>query len=315
MEIQENISLKDKNWFQTGGNARFYCEPQEETDFIDALKFAKEKNLEAFILGEGANVLISDEGFDGLVIRPRNRQFEVENKGEDVYVTAGAGMKVQELIDLCLDKNIGGLEEFSGIPGTVGGSVFINIHYFEFLLSKFLVSAKVLNLETLEFNDVDNDWFRFGYDYSKLSEGEFILISATFKCTVLLEARTNYEKGRSFEIIRQRNARYPKSHTCGSFFRNFKEEDSCYPNIPEINGRKMIYIAYYLDKLGVKGDLKVGNAIVSSQHANMLVNQGGATSHDIIQLAQKMQSLVEEKYGFKPVSECVLVGFKENPLF
>ena len=133
-----NVSLKDKNWFGVGGEARFYCEPHTGQEFEQALAFARERSLAIVVLGEGANSLISDEGFDGLVIRPQMRSVHIIDLDEQsVLVEAGAGVSLGALISHCLDNNITGLEEFSGIPGTIGGSVYINVHYFEFLLSQF----------------------------------------------------------------------------------------------------------------------------------------------------------------------------------
>jgi len=96
------------------------------------------------------------------------------------------------------------------------------------------------------------------------------------------------------------------SNTCGSFFRNFHENEVPFL----INGKKMLFVAYYLDKLGIKGELAVGNAVVSHQHVNMLVTRTGATSADVINLAKTMQAMVKEKFGIVPHAECRLVGFK-----
>ena len=134
--IQTNISLKDKNWFKTGGNAAYYAEPSTVEEFQLSLAFAREFSLPIFVLGEGANILISDEGFEGLVIRPALKKITIiEQTATNALVHAGAGVRFDDLIEYCLNNNLIGLEDFSGIPGTVGGSVFINIHYFEFLLS------------------------------------------------------------------------------------------------------------------------------------------------------------------------------------
>ena len=97
--------------------------------------------------------------------------------------------------------------------------------------------------------------------------------------------------------------------TCGSFFRNFSPDEVVHTE------KKLIYVAYYLDKVGIKGELSVGDAIVSHQHANMIVNRGKATSTDIITLAQLMQKMVFDRFGIKPQPECQLVGFKENILY
>jgi UDP-N-acetylmuramate dehydrogenase len=308
--IETNIPLADKNWFKTGGNATYYCEPTTDLEFGYALDFAKQQELEVFVLGEGANILISDDGFDGLVIRPMLKDVHIERLDGHAYVTAGAGVSMTDLIEACLANNITGLEEFSGIPGTVGGSVYINLHYFEFLLEHFLHKAVVINKKTGSLLTVDTPWFNFGYDTSKLIEEEYYLVSATFRLTTASDTAIAFARGRRKEIIRHRTSRYPTSNTCGSFFRNFLPHEVSL----ESNGKKMIYVAYYLDKIGVKGHLSVGGAIVSYQHANMLVNKGNATSTDIITLARTLQQLVKDQFGIVPQPECRLIGFASYPL-
>ena len=137
------------------------------------------------------------------------------------------------------------------------------------------------------------------------------MISATFALTKVTELETAYAKGRRDEIIRHRNARYPTSHTCGSFFRNFHKDEL--KNIK--NGKKLPSVAYYLDQIGIKGKLESGNAIVSHRHANMIVNLGNATSQDIVMLAQKIQELVLKHFGVIPQPECQFIGFAQNPLY
>lgn len=345
--IQTNVSLKDKNWFHTGGSARFYCEPRTVEEFSAALSFAQQEAVEIFVLGQGANILISDDGFDGLVIRPQllgievvpfypsihfatqatqntsdfakasnfakasmDRSADRQDEKNTVFIKAGAGVTMDALIQHCLAHQIVGLEEFSGIPGTVGGSVFINLHYFEFLLAQFVVCAELINKKTGELKVVDQDWFAFGYDQSELQTQDYYLVNATFKLTRCTELEAAYAQGRRTEIIRHRVKRYPSVNTCGSFFRNFHDHEVTLVS----NGKKMIYVAYYLDKIGIKGELTVGDATVSYQHANMLVNRGNATSADIINLVRMMQQLVYEKFGIIPQPECQLVGFKEWPL-
>ncbi len=311
--IQENVSLRDKNWFKTGGNARFYCEPSHDYAFAQALQFARTHALDIVVLGEGANILISDEGFNGLVIRPVSQTITVhheQTKSAYCFVEADAGVSFGQLISFCLEHNIGGLEEFSGIPGTVGGSVFINIHYFEHLLSHFLVRAHIINKYTGELTVVDNSWFQFGYNQSRLHQNEYYLVRALFKLKMVSPLEAAYAQGRQSEIIRHRQKRYPTRHTCGSFFRNFYEHEVTLTS----NGKKLIFVAYYLDKVGVKGHLRVGNALVSYQHANMIVTNENATSHEVITLARHMQELVYQNFGILPHPECQLVGFNPYPL-
>lgn len=308
MKIQENIPLKDKNWFKTGGPARYFCEPKTAQDFQTALLFAKEKNLEMFVLGEGANIVISDNGFDGLVIHPRSTEPSIDsNTG---LVTVSAGTRMDDLIGLTIDNNLIGLEIFSHIPGTVGGSIYINLHYFEAFISDYLIAAEVIHIPTGTISKVNKEWFNFAYDKSKLMGKEYYLVSATFQLEVVDAIGAAFARGRRWEIIRHRSARYPKENTCGSFFRNFHPHEVSLM----YEGKKMCFVAYYLDKIGVKGAEQVGDVQVSPQHANMLVNKGNGTSTDIVQLARSLQEKIKKEFGIVPVPECILVGFKEYPL-
>jgi UDP-N-acetylmuramate dehydrogenase len=143
-----------------------------------------------------------------------------------------------------------------------------------------------------------------------LTSSLHLLFDATFKLKRTDALGIAYARGRRVEIIRHRAARYPTKNTCGSFFRNFLPEEVTL----ESNGKKMIYVAYYLDKIGAKGTLSVGDAIVSHQHANMIVNKGNATSADIITLARTMQQMVADQFTIVPQPECQLLGFIEYPL-
>jgi UDP-N-acetylmuramate dehydrogenase len=300
MKIEENVSLKDKNWFCTGGKARFFCRPQNEHEFQQSLLWALKHKVKAAVLGEGANVLVSDDGFDGLIICPMMRKISLSFNQDKNFITADAGVNIQDCIDWCIDNSSLGLEEFSGIPGTIGGAVYINIHYFQFFLSQFLEQATLINTQTGEIKSFDNAWFNFGYDKSKLQEKEWLLLSATFALKPATDIQAAYAAGRRDEIIRHRNSRYPKEKTCGCFFKNF---DKTQPPI-----------AYLFDKLGFRGELKHGGAIVSSRHANMIINQDNATSSDIITLARIMQEKTLEVFGLLPQAECQFIGFDDCPL-
>lgn len=307
--IQENISLADKNWFKTGGNARYYSQPKNEQEFQQSLTFAQQNNLNIFILGKGANVLVSDEGFDGLVIHPQLKNISHSFINEKfAEVTAGTGVDFDDLIEYCLQHNLTNLEEFSGIPSTIGGAIYINLHYYEFFLAQFLLRATVIHKATNKIITVEANWFEFGYDTSKLHDKEFFLINATFKTNIGSSLDIAHARGRKKEIIRHRARRFPTINTCGSFFRNFLPEEVSNTD------KKLIFVAYYLDKIGIKGELCIGDAIVSHQHANMLINRGKASSSDIIKLAQLMQKKVKKEFNIIPQPECQLIGFKKNPL-
>lgn len=309
--IQQNIPLRHKNWFQTGGCAQYYTEPTTSQEFKDALLYAHKNSLMVTMLGQGANVLISDAGVNGLIIHPQLKHITIFHVDDtNSLVTAGAGITIEELIIYCLDNNISGLEEFSGIPGSIGGATYINLHYFQFLFSNFIVSATIIHRLTGELVTVDNAWFNFGYNQSTLMNHEYYVVDVTFTLKRITDLEVAYARGRSVEIIRHRKARYPYKNTCGSFFRNFHDNEVTL----ESNGKKVIWVAYYLDKIGIKGALSVGGASVSHQHANMIVTNDTTTSSDVVELARTMQQMVYDAYGILPQSECLMLGFKEYPL-
>ena len=310
--IQEYVSLSDKNWFQTGGCARYFCEPQNAYEFQEALSFALTKKLSLFVLGQGANILVSDAGFDGLVIRPQINEFHIHEKTNSTtqLVTCGAGLTMNDLIEKTVEHHLIGLEVFSGIPGTLGGCTFINLHYFTHFLSHFVHSAQVIEQKTGTILTVNHEWFKFGYNQSTLMDRNYFLLSVTLSLSIATDLEVAYARGRRYEIIRHRNSRYPSSHTCGSFFRNFHDDEVSLIS----NNKKMIFVAFYLDKIGVKGVEQKGGARVSWQHANMLINTGNATSQDVVDLARTLQQKVYDQFSVLPQPECLFVGFKEYPL-
>ncbi|MBT4594704.1 FAD-binding protein [bacterium] len=303
MDSQKSITKL--TWFGTGGCADFFCEPQGDNAFSEALIWAKKNNLVVHVLGSGANTLANDAGIRGLLIKPAIKNIDIVKTGE---VTAGCGVTIEELIKATLDAGLTGFEVFSGIPGTVGGSVFVNLHYFEAFLGNFLTSAKVISRKTGKTQTVERAWFNFGYDQSKLYEGNYFVVDATFRLNPASSEEVSYSRGRRFEIIRHRNSRYPKARTCGSFFRNFLPE--------ELQSKQLPYIAYYLDVLGIKGKLRVGSAQVSSRHANMIEvdETKDAKSKDVIDLAKLMQELVYKEFGLLPQPECQFLGYEDFPL-
>jgi UDP-N-acetylmuramate dehydrogenase len=312
--INKNVSLKTYNWFELGGEADYFAKPQNNSELEAVIAFSNEKKLPIKILGLGANVLISDAQYRGIIIKLP--QYNISHYYLDEHtgiLEADAGCSIEQLIKYCFDKALlFGLEEFSGIPSTVGGALFINLHYYSFLISQFIYSAQIYDIDEKKIFTVGVDWFEFGYDTSKVKTNKkYIIISAAFilKRNNILYAE--YAKGRSIEIIRHRQNRYPYQKTCGCFFKNISSEEA--PTNYE--GKKILSAGYYLDKIGVKGELKINNCSVSSRHANMLIHTGSGTSSDIIQLAKIMQKKIYTQYGFLLEPECELIGFEEYPLY
>lgn len=290
--------------------ARFFCTPTTIQECYSVITYAQINNLSITILGSGANVLIADKGIDGLVLNPQFCDISIQEHTNHVALTVGAGVSMDAIISFCLHHNLLGLEEFSGIPSSIGGAVYINLHYYQFLLEQFLTRATIMNLITGTTTIINNSWFNFGYNDSRLHNKEELLVNATFKLQRATSAQTAFAYGRRLEIIRHRAKRYPTMRTCGSFFRNLRPHETNH----FINNKKIIYAAYYLDAVGVRRDqLSVGGAQVSSRHSNMIITRQGATSDNIIKLAQLMKQRVYEQFGVILQPECQLLGFLQNP--
>jgi len=306
MTIYPSVPLNDKNWFKTGGSARYFATPRTAEEFQQALTFATQKKLRIFLLGHGSNILMCDGEINALVIQPHLTSISANIRKQTL--TAGAGTNLAVVLTQALEHKLLGFEEFAGIPGTVGGATYINIHYFQHALSDLLLSGTVIHRTTGEITTVSKKWFAFDYDYSTLKNKDYFLLDATFQLKKESDLEIAYARGRIAEIIRHRMQRYPTKRSCGSFFRNFKKE--------ELSRRAPLpYIAYYLDALGLKGHLRRGKAMISYKHANMIVTEPGATSADVIAVARNMQERVWQTYGIVPVPECQFIGFDEFPLY
>ncbi len=299
MKILKDVALKQYTTFKIGGPAKFFCEPTNKDEIIFAFNYAKENNLSTFILGLGANVLFSDDGFDGLVIHQKNGGINVK----DNMVIAESGVVVENLINIALENNLIGLEDFSGIPSTIGGALYINLHYFDSFIADIVRSASILDKNTLEVRSVDQDWFNFGYDSSKLKANkDYMLIDATIELKKVDDYGKYFALGKSKEIIRTRKYKYPSEPSVGSIFQNLTTEEQKQNDLPTRS------VAYLIDVCGLKGT-KVGDALLSHRHSNMIVNIGNAKARDVIELAEIIKEKVKERFGVDLRFEVQLVGF------
>ena len=299
MKIQEKVILKPYTTFKIGGPARFFCEPMNSDEVIEALNFAKENNISAFVLGLGANILVSDNGFQGLVVRQRNETISIK----DNFIIAQAGAVVESLINTALAENLIGFEDFSGIPSSVGAALYINLHYFDAFIANLVRSALVLNKETLKVQDVDSSWFNFNYDNSRLKTDEdHVLLEAKFELKKVDDYTKHEAIGKSKEIIRTRKYKYPSEPSVGSIFQNLNSEEQKQYGLPTRS------VAYLIDVCGLKGT-RVGDALLSHRHANMIVNVGDARAEHVLELAQIIKEKVKERFGTDLRFEVQLVGF------
>ncbi|GAB4139644.1 MAG: UDP-N-acetylmuramate dehydrogenase [Patescibacteria group bacterium] len=280
-----------------GGIAKFFIEIFSSDELVKAIQWARKNHERFFVLGLGANTIFSDKGFDGVVILQKNERFEIQ----DEIVFAESGVVLKNLIEETLNANLLGLEDFSGIPSTIGGASFINLHYYKTLFSDFLVSAKIFDIEKNEIFNVETNWFEYGYEKSKLQTGNFILLSVNLKLKKCSDEEKWFAKGRSFEIIRDRNFKYPQEPSVGSIFQNLPLSAKEFYGIPTLSA------GFYIDSLGFKMK-KVGGIQVSGRHANIFINpDGNGTCKDLLELMEIVKNSVKEKFGIDLTPEIRIV--------
>lgn len=294
--IELDVPLAPLTTFQIGGPADLLFRARTPGELVDAVTAARELRIPAFLLGKGANILVGDGGFRGLVVR-------IEVGGIDFLdgnrVRAGAGVAVfPELILATVERSLGGLHHFAGIPSTVGGAIWQNLHFLSpaperartVFIEEVVESAEILSQEG-RIQEVDRAYFRFGYDFSILHERSDVVLTVIFR----LEKEDPAVLRRVVEEnLQWRSERHPdleRSPSAGSIFQK----------VEGIGAGRLI------DGCGLKGAVR-GGAQISPQHANIIVNLGTATAADVMALMELATETVLRETGHELVPEITLVG-------
>jgi UDP-N-acetylmuramate dehydrogenase len=293
-KITENVRLADKTSYRIGGPARYYAEPRSEEDISEACRFAAEKGIPLFILGNGSNVLISDAGFDGLAVN-LSKHFSALT-WDDATAFVLSGFPLDDLAADAADRGCAGIERLSGIPGTVGGAVAMNAGAFDTDISQTLRSARVLKISAHTIETVSAKDLNFGYRTSAIKNSGDVLLSATFDFSPDDAARL---KSTRDEIISKRKAKQPvDSPSCGSVFKR-----------PQGG-----FAGSLIESCGLKG-FRIGMAEVSEKHANFIINTGSATAEDVRAVIRRVQQVVFEKHGILLEPEVIFLGEFREPLY
>lgn len=292
MVIQENIPLASLTTFKIGGPAKYFCQAKSPEDLKEALFWVKGKKLPFFILGEGSNLLISDEGFPGLVIKNKISGLILE----DNLIKAGSGTPLANLINFAVQQNLSGLEKLTGIYGTVGGAVFGNAGAYGQTISDCLIEVKCL--QDGEIVILNKDQCLFGYRESVFKKNKNIILEVHFK---LLPSKGEALQKQVQEIVTRRQTTFPSDLKCpGSFFKNIPVEKIPADKLKLIPRDKITFgkipAAVLLDMAGAKGK-RVGKIKVTDYHANLIINEGGGLGKDVWQLAHDLVLAVKEKFG------------------
>ncbi len=342
MTISEHISLKEYTTFKIGGYARYFVVVTSEDELKEAVVYARDTDLPIFVLGGGSNVLISDEGFPGLVIKLEIKGITFKPvAGERVEVVVGAGENWDELVEQTVAQGLHGLENLSLIPGSVGAAPVQNIGAYGIEVKDSISRVTVFNTEALDFEVLEHNQCDFGYRDSifKKSEGRKYIITAVvfvLKENNILNISykdiAEYIKTHNIEnitlqkvrdiVIDIRTKKLPDVKivgTAGSFFKNpiikkehYEELIKTYPALPAYAGPSAgtvkIPAAWMLDNLcGFKG-YREGEVGVYKNQALVLVNFGNAQASEIYSLAEKMIACVKEKTTIELQKEVNIVG-------
>jgi UDP-N-acetylmuramate--L-alanine ligase/UDP-N-acetylenolpyruvoylglucosamine reductase len=280
--------LSKHTTLRVGGPAQFWVEPQSEKAFSDLIRFCRNENLPLFVMGRGSNLLVRDGGIRGVVVHPRGGDFDkIQVNGSEI--TAGAGVKLREVAYAARAANLGGLEWMEGIPGAVGGALRMNAGAMGAQTFESVTRIRYLDAEGNP-HVKDRDELEVFYRRFPLLENNFA-ISATFRAQPAERAEID---SRLRESQEKRRTTQPIAKSAGCIFKN---PDS----IPA--GR-------LVDELGLKNS-RVGNARVSEVHGNFIVNDGGATAAEMLQLIDKIQSVARAVRGIQLETEVEIVGEPE----
>ncbi len=341
LQIQQDIPLAPFTTLKIGGNARYFIRAETELQVADAVRYAKAKRLKLFVLGGGSNALVSDSGFNGLVLQIALKGNQTDYIGNKVSITAGAGEEWDAFVQLCVSRDFAGLECLSGIPGSVGGTPVQNVGAYGQEVSESIISVRCLERETSSFIDLSVKECGFGYRtsiFNSSSRDLYIVLAVTYLLKMNGEPKVEYKDllehfdGGQPTLANVReavlNIRRKKSmvlddadpnfRSAGSFFKNpiierdkLNEIRSEFEHIPNfVFGDKIkIPAAWLIENAGFYKGFSIGNAGISSNHTLALINRGNATSAEIIVLKERIQAAVAGKFGIDLQPEPVFIGF------
>jgi len=304
IEYSEYAELKRYTTFRIGGPARLLVFPDNSRRLQQVAESAAEFGLPCKVLGMGSNVLVADLGFDGVVIINRSTHWEIRRLeslpglGEnvaDVAVRVDSGMPVNSLMKTLFKEGITGLEWFAGIPASVGGAIYTNMHGGDYFFGDLVVNAALFDGQSTR--EVDGVYFQFEYDRSRLHDTSELVLWADLR---LKKGNVENARQRASQQLKSK-AHYPH-RSAGCVFRNLSEEDRRRLNLPTAS------VGYIMDKvLQLKGH-RIGDAIISRQHAAFIENIGNARATDVNQLIKLMQTKAAEQLGVDLKLEIELIG-------
>lgn len=298
--FEKNKNLSNYLSIKTPIVAEKFFIAKTREDLILAKKESLKKKIPLLILGGGTNIVALSQEFKGLVVKNEYRKFAiVENNEKFTAILVSSGYPVSLLVNKIIEMGLAGFEYFAGLPGTVGGAIYMNSkwthpkNYFgDNLLFAYLIDEKG------EVKKVNKEYFDFNYDYSVLQKTKEIVLEAVFK---LKKDKKDNLKKIAEKVLNYRLKTQPKGvFTAGCFFRNISREEKEKLGIPTTS------VGYLIDKAGLKG-FKVGGFSISNVHANFIINEGSGEKKDLKKLISIIKKKIKNKFGLELKEEVILI--------
>jgi UDP-N-acetylmuramate dehydrogenase len=351
LSIHENVSLAPYTTLGVGGPARFLGAIKREDQIQEALDFAQARGCPVFILGNGSNIVVSDAGFEGLIIK-------IELTGvnffdDETTVSAAAGEEWDKIVQQCVSRNLAGIECLSGIPGTIGAAPVQNIGAYGEEISEAVLSIRVFDREMQDFLELSAAECKFAYRasiFNTIAFDRHIILRVTLGLRLDGDPRIHYRdlqqrfgsraKAPSLREVREAVLQIRESKgmvlqpddlnskSVGSFFKNpiisrtaeveleeksrangLLEASEKIPGYPASQDKRKVSAAWLIERAGFGKGFVHGNAGISNKHALALLNRGGASANEILDLMRIIQDRVHERFNVKLQPEPVFLGF------
>jgi UDP-N-acetylmuramate dehydrogenase len=350
VNIREQVPLAPLTTMQVGGAARFFAEATSADDVREALDFARSRNVPLFVLGGGSNLVVSDQGFTGLVLKVAISGISAREDSGKIIFEVGAGEDWDGFVAQVIQRNCGGVECLSGIPGTVGGTPVQNVGAYGQEVAETILRVRALEIESgceREFTNAECDFAYRTSRFNTTDRGRYIILSVSFALTpggapkvAYADLRRRFADGSNPKLAEVRETvlatRLSKGmvivdgdsdcRSAGSFFKNpvltddqFRTLDQraaarglTIPRYPALASRRKVSAAWLIEQAGFTKGYSRGPAGISSKHTLAIVNRGGAKASDIMALKNDIQRAVADQFGIELKPEPVFLGFEER---
>ncbi len=305
--VKENTSLAEYTTFEIGGCAKYFVEASSVDDIKEAIAFAKEHNIKYFVFSGGSNVLFSDNGFDGLVIRIANMSMTI-NGGE---LMCAAGTRLMDFLVFAAENELTGGENLTGIPGSVGGAVRGNAGAFGTEMQNVVKEVYAFNTQTEEVEIFDKERCVFSYRNSFFKKNaHYIIVSVT--CVFLPGVKKEIQVAMYDTIAKRNNLQIQDVKSAGSWFINPEVNERVQEMFEHDTGKKphegRVPAGWLLQSCGLFKK-RIGDIQAGIQHANYFINMGEGTAEQAMQLSTVAKTRVRDEYEINLKEEVVLAGF------